>query len=149
MITVIDPVPSIIGDPGRLEQVISNLIDNALKYNSSGGTVTITAKPVASETTTKTKSTVTLRRRLLEPPPVQWITVSVADTGSGIPPEDLPRLFERFYRGDKARVAGGTGLGLAIANEIVRAHGGRIEVASQVGQGSAFTVYLPAQNVTK
>ena len=141
IITVIEQLPHIAGDPGQLEQVVSNLIDNALKYNSSGGVVTITAKHING--TSKSKSTVTLRRRLTETPPVQWVTISVADTGSGIPQEDLPRLFERFYRGDKARVAGGTGLGLAIANEIVRAHGGRVDVSSQVGQGSMFTVYLP------
>jgi signal transduction histidine kinase len=148
LITVIDPLPSIVGDPGRLEQVVANLIDNALKYNSAGGTVTVTAKPIGGESISKTKSTVTLRRRLLENLPAQFVVISIADTGGGIPPEDLPRLFERFYRGDKARVAGGTGLGLAIANEIARAHGGKIEVTSQLGQGSVFTIHLPVANGT-
>jgi signal transduction histidine kinase len=150
IIAVIDPLPCIVGDAGRLEQVAANLIDNALKYNQPGGTVTITAKYLKSENPVKTtKSTVTLRRRVLEPPPVPWVTLCFADTGDGISPEDLPRLFERFYRGDKARVAGGTGLGLAIANEIVRAHGGKIQVTSQKGQGSTFTVYLPAPSAEK
>lgn len=148
LITVIDPLPSIIGDPGRLEQVVANLIDNALKYNSAGGTVTVTAKPIGGESISKAKSTVTLRRRLLENPPATIVVISIADTGGGIPPEDLPRLFERFYRGDKARVAGGTGLGLAIANEIARAHGGKIEVTSKLGQGSVFSIHLPVTNGT-
>ncbi|MDE3090756.1 MAG: sensor histidine kinase, partial [Chloroflexota bacterium] len=117
---------------------------NALTYNQPGGSVTVTARKI--ETPAATKSAVTLRRRAAEHPSAQWITVSVSDTGGGIPQEDLPRLFERFYRGDKARVAGGTGLGLSIAHEIVRAHGGRIEVQSQVGHGSTFTVFLPVQN---
>jgi signal transduction histidine kinase len=144
LVTIIDPLPLIVGDAGRLEQVVANLIDNALKYNQPGGTVTITAKHPRSENTVKTtRSTVTLRRRELEPPPAPWVTLGFTDTGDGISSEDLPRLFERFYRGDKARVAGGTGLGLTIANEIVRAHGGKIQVTSEKGQGSTFIVYLP------
>ena len=142
--TIIDPVPPIAGDAGRLEQVITNLVDNALKYSPAGGSVTVTAKKL--EAASATKSSVTLRRRALQRPTVQWVTVAVSDTGAGIPQADLPRLFDRFYRGDKARVAGGTGLGLAITNEIVRAHGGRIEVQSEVGRGSTFTVFLPIQN---
>jgi two-component system OmpR family sensor kinase len=149
MITVIEPLPSIVGDAGRLEQVVSNLIDNALKYNSPGGTVTVTAKPASGDSALRTtKSAVTLRRRVLEQPTAQWVTLCVTDTGGGISPDDLPRLFDRFYRGDKARVAGGTGLGLAIASEIVRSHGGRIEVKSELGHGSAFIVYLPTENGT-
>ena len=73
-----------------------------------------------------------------------WVEVSVADTGRGIPAQDLPRVFERFYQVDKARAAQrGSGLGLAIAKEVVEAHGGRISVESAEGQGTRFTVVLP------
>jgi signal transduction histidine kinase len=142
--TVVDPALLIVGDAGRLEQVVTNLVDNALTYNHAGGSVTVTARKLEPES--PKKSTVTLRRRVIERPPAPWVTIAVSDTGGGIPKDDLPRLFDRFYRGDKARVAGGTGLGLAIANEIVRAHGGRIEVHSEIGRGSTFTVFLPIQN---
>jgi signal transduction histidine kinase len=140
--TVLDPLPEIIGDATRLEQVVTNLVDNALKYNRPGGAVTVTAKSTA--VASATKSSILAWRHVADPPP-QWVTISVADTGEGIPPQDLPRLFERFYRGDKARVAGGTGLGLAIAKEIVTAHGGAITVESELGRGSTFTVRLPAR----
>jgi signal transduction histidine kinase len=144
LITVLDPLPLIIGDAGRLEQVVTNLVDNALKYNRAGGSVTVTAKPDAVASVTK--SSVLARRRVVQNPPPQWVTISVTDTGEGILQEDLPRLFERFYRGDRARVAGGTGLGLAIAKEIITAHGGTINVESVLGRGSTFTIRLPVQN---
>ena len=143
IITVLDPLPEIAGDAGRLEQVITNLVDNALKYNRPGGSVTVMAKSTVRASATK--SSLLAWRHVVQTPP-QWITISVADTGEGIPQEDLPCLFERFYRGDKARVAGGTGLGLAIAKEIVTAHGGTIHVESELGRGSTFTLRLPAQN---
>ena len=142
IVTVIDPMPPITGDTGRLEQVVTNLVDNALKYNQPGGTVTVAAKKLETESAAKTQAT---RRRPADAP-AEWIAIAVSDNGAGIPKEDLPRLFERFYRGDKARVGSGTGLGLSIANEIVRAHGGRIEVQSEQGRGSTFTVFLPAQD---
>jgi len=77
----------------------------------------------------------------------KWVRFSVTDTGPGIPAEEQARLFERFFRGEAARQAGapGTGLGLAICSEIVKAHGGRITVESQVGVGSTFTVWLPVE----
>lgn len=115
------------GDPDRLKQLLLNLVDNALKYTPSGGEVTFS-----------------LERD------TEWVRVSVTDTGVGIPPQDLPKIFDRFYRVDKARSrdrssgsGGGTGLGLAIAKWIVDAHGGRIEVQSAMGKGSTFTVWLP------
>ena len=139
--TVIDSLPPITGDPGRLEQVVANLVDNAIKYNHPGGSVTVTAKTEASESVSK--SSTILRRRLAGQPPPRWISIAVADTGAGIPAEDLPRLFDLFYRGDHARVAGVAGFGLTIAKEIVAAHGGKITVQSQVGHGSTFTIHLP------
>ncbi len=120
-------LPPILGDEQKLGQVLTNLMTNAMNYTPRGGAVTV-------------------RTRALQSDGQAWTILSVSDTGVGILPEDLPRLFERFYRGEAARQtgAGGTGLGLAICQEIVQRHGGRISVASQVGQGSTFTVWLPA-----
>jgi signal transduction histidine kinase len=111
------------GDPDRLKQLFLNLIDNALRYTPTGGTVTLRLT----------------RRR-------DWVALDVADTGPGIPAEHLPWIFDRFYRIDQPRShgSGGSGLGLAICRWIAEAHGGRIEVTSQVGAGSTFTLFLPA-----
>lgn len=113
----------VIGDADRLKQLFLNLIDNAIKYTPAGGNVTLSFGREGD-----------------------WVRVSVADTGIGIPAKDLPHIFDRFYRVDKARSRekGGTGLGLAICKWIAEAHGGRIEVQSQVGKGSTFTVWLPS-----
>jgi two-component system phosphate regulon sensor histidine kinase PhoR len=111
-------------DPDRLRQVFINLIDNAIKYNKDGGTITVSA--------TRDNA---------------WIKVTIADTGIGIPAKDLPRIFERFYRVDKARSRelGGTGLGLSIVKHIIEAHGGTVSVTSELGRGSVFTVWLPVR----
>ena len=120
-LTSVDQVV-ILGDEDRLKQLLLNLVDNALKYTPPGGTVRLSLS--------KDKG---------------WAQLVVSDTGIGIPPEDLPHIFERFYRVDKsrARAQGGSGLGLAIAKWIVQAHGGGIQVESTVGQGTTFTVTLP------
>jgi len=111
----------VLGDSDRLRQLLLNLVDNALKYTPAGGEVTLT-----------------LRRR------DGWVQVIVEDTGIGISPEDLPHIFERHYRADRSRGrSGGHGLGLAIAQWIAQAHDGRIEVTSELGKGSRFTVWLP------
>src|SRR5262245_30950332 len=109
-------------DRRRLDQILINLVDNAVKFNQPGGAVTVLAQ--ASEDSQMIK---------------------VCDTGPGIPPEHLPRVFERFYRVDKARSreAGGTGLGLAIVKHLALAHGGEAYVASEVGAGSEFAIKLP------
>ena len=114
-------LPAVLGDEERLGQVFSNLLDNAVKYTPDKGTLTITA--VLNDT---------------------MIEVGIEDTGIGIPPKDLSRIFERFYRVDKARSRelGGTGLGLAIVKHLVEAHGGTVSVQS-AGKGSRFTVRLP------
>ena len=111
------------GDEGMLRQLFLNLLYNAIRYTPSGGTVSVSFS-------TEGKMAV----------------VAITDTGIGIPPEDISLIFERFYRVDKARSRseGGSGLGLAICWHIAEAHGGKIEVESQVGQGSTFTVWLPA-----
>lgn len=110
------------GDEGRLRQLLLILLDNALKYTDAGGRVDVSLERADHSA------------RLV-----------VADTGIGIAPKDLPRVFDRFYRADRARQreTGGTGLGLSIARWIVQAHGGHIKVESQVGQGTRFLVDLP------
>jgi signal transduction histidine kinase len=109
-------------DRTRITQVIGNLLQNAIIHTPQGGTITVTEEIIGDE-----------------------MVVSVSDTGSGIPAEACPHIFERFYRYDKSRsrVSGGTGLGLAIARQLVQVHGGRINVISQEGEGSCFTFYLP------
>lgn len=114
-------LPAVHVDAGRVEQVLTNLIHNAIKFTPPGGTICISAIATDADT----------------------LTVKVKDTGVGIAPDDLPRVFERFYKADRARSGGGTGLGLAIAKHIVQAHGGRIWVESRLGQGSTFLFTLP------
>jgi two-component system OmpR family sensor kinase len=109
------------GDSDRLGQVVTNLLTNAIQYNREGGRVSITGS--------STKGIA---------------QVTIEDTGTGIPPADLPQVFKRFFRGDQSRTGGRNGLGLAISKAIVDAHGGTIEVSSQEGKGSAFTIKLPA-----
>lgn len=122
----LDGNPIVRGDRDRLAQVLNNLLDNALIHTPSGGRVVVAARTVPQEAQTVAE-------------------ISVADTGAGIQPEELPRIFERFYRGDKSRAnkGKGTGLGLAIAREIILAHGGQIRAESVVGLGSKFTITLP------
>jgi len=109
------------GDSERLAQVVTNLLTNAIQYNRPNGEVRVATR--------------------LED---QTALLTVRDTGAGIPAEDLPRVFERFYRSDKSRTTGGNGLGLSICQAIITAHGGSIEVASEPGAGTTFTVRLPA-----
>jgi len=108
-------------DPDRMEQVLTNLIDNALRHTPAKGIVKLSVHG-------------------------EGPLIEVSDTGSGIPPEDLPFVFERFYKADKARTRGrsGTGLGLGIAKNIVEAHGGTITVHSKPGEGTTFTIKLPS-----
>jgi two-component system OmpR family sensor kinase len=140
-IVEIPALPPIIGDRDRLAQVFTNLLDNALKHTPAGGKVQITARPVSG-------SSVARRWPDFGPqsPGLAWAEVSVTDSGPGIPPEDLARIFERFYQVDKSRARrkGGAGLGLAIAREIVESHGGTIKAESVMGLGSRFIVTLPA-----
>lgn len=120
-----DAIPdlSVQADPGRLEQVLCNLVDNAIKYGRTGGTVTLSARKTENE----------------------LVEVAVGDDGPGIPPEALGRVFERFYRVDKgrSREQGGTGLGLSIVKHIVQNHGGKVWVASEPGHGATFYFTLP------
>jgi two-component system phosphate regulon sensor histidine kinase PhoR len=129
--SVDDALPPMAGDEGRLVQVLTNLLDNAVKYTPAGGTITVKAKLLPEIETTG--------------PAGRLIELSVADTGIGIPEQDRPRVFERFYRVDKARSRelGGTGLGLAIVKHIVEGHGGQVWVEANQPQGSRFVVRFP------
>ncbi|MDX1932182.1 MAG: ATP-binding protein [Capsulimonadales bacterium] len=118
-------------DPSEIDQVVFNLVDNAIKYTPGGGKVTIGIVPLFAD---------------------NKVTITVADTGIGILSQDLPRIFERFWRADRARRfqnskegsgTGGTGLGLSIVKHIVEAHGGSVTAESELGQGSRFTLLLP------
>lgn len=125
--------PAVSGDQAGLEQVAFNLLDNALSYTPDGGKVTLRLHETPkAETGVEQSQTLAV--------------LEVSDTGIGIPQADLPRIFERFYRVDKARsrAEGGTGLGLAIVKHIVETHGGHVEVKSTVGKGTTFTVEIPA-----
>ena len=117
-----EDLPLVDVDPRRICQVLRNLLDNGLIHTPSGGEIGVVAQ--ASD---------------------EWVEVKVWDTGAGIAAEDLPYVFERFYRADKSRsrATGGAGLGLAIARQLVEAHGGQIEVESEVGRGTQFTFTLP------
>jgi two-component system phosphate regulon sensor histidine kinase PhoR len=134
LVTAIMPfLPPVAGDEGRLAQVLGNLLDNAIKYTPAGGTITVSAALAPSPRTSERPATA--------------IDLSVADTGIGIPEQDRPRVFERFYRVDKARSRelGGTGLGLAIVKHIVEGHGGHVWVEANHPQGSRFVVRLPLE----
>jgi two-component system phosphate regulon sensor histidine kinase PhoR len=113
-------LPDIPADGARIMHVITNILDNAIKFTPAGGQITISSKPASSQA-----------------------VVSIADTGIGISPEDLTHIFERFYKADKSRTGQGTGLGLAIAKHTVQAHGGQIWADSEPGKGSVFSFSLP------
>ncbi len=112
--------PAVRADAARLEQALVNLIHNAVKFTQRGGSVTLSAKEEGGQ-----------------------VIFSVRDTGIGIPQDDLPRIFERFYRVDKSRAGGGTGLGLSITKHIVESHGGKIWAESEEGKGSTFFFSIP------
>jgi signal transduction histidine kinase len=112
----------IAGDARMIQRLLSNLLDNAIKYTSSGGRVDVSLSQIEGQGT----------------------TLTVKDTGVGIDAAELPRIFERFYRGDRSRSAPGTGLGLSLARAIARAHGGDITVRSSPREGSAFAATFPS-----
>lgn len=119
-----ESLPTVKADKERIEQVIINVMSNAIKYTNNGGTITVSANATQDE-----------------------VIIVVKDTGIGIPKEDLPHLFERFYRVEKSRTSetGGTGLGLAISKEIIEAHGGSISIESVKNKGTTVTITLPLE----
>lgn len=119
-----DALPTYIGDRDRLHQVLINLVDNAIKFTPASGKVTLALEMVDNA-----------------------IQIRVIDSGIGIPPIDLPRIFDRFYRVDKSRsrVTGGVGLGLSIVKDIIEAHGGTIKVESEINKGTTFIITLPVR----
>jgi two-component system, OmpR family, phosphate regulon sensor histidine kinase PhoR len=124
--TSIDPdAPTVFADRTALEQILINLVENALRHTGEGGRITIH----------------TVRE-------ADGVSLAVSDTGTGIPPEHLPRIFERFYRADsgRSREAGGTGLGLAIVRHLVEAHGGMVRAESVVGSGTTIRIFFPSQD---
>ncbi len=125
-VDVPDELPAY-GDPGRADQILAALLDNAVRHTSKGGTITVSGRPSGSQT--------------------RWAETSVTDTGPGIPPEHLPRIFDRFYRAEEARTraGGGTGLGLSIARDLARAQGGDLTARNTPGEssGASFTLKLP------
>jgi two-component system phosphate regulon sensor histidine kinase PhoR len=124
--TIHDAVPTLVGDVTRLRQAVTELLDNALAYTPAGGTISLeVAAPVEEER--------------------QWVTVTVQDNGPGISKDDQTRLFERFYRGEVAEQGdvAGTGLGLCITRQIIQAHRGYVEMQTELGVGTSFTVWLP------
>jgi signal transduction histidine kinase len=113
-------LPALEADPTRIDQLVDNLISNAIKYTPEGGTVRVTLQRSGDA-----------------------VHVEVSDTGVGIPPDELDKLFVRFFRASTSGVAQGTGLGLSIVESIVEAHRGTIDVHSELGEGTTFLVDLP------
>jgi two-component system sensor histidine kinase BaeS len=122
--------PIIQGDTNRIHQIFSNLLTNAFRYTLPGGVITISTKEIGQEGN-------------------RWLAVDIHDTGVGIAEDELPYIFDRFYRTSRSRSrkSGGSGIGLAIVKELVEIHDGRVTVQSQLGTGSLFTVYLPTNDV--
>jgi two-component system phosphate regulon sensor histidine kinase PhoR len=123
---VADGLPSLTGDSQRLEQAIVNLLDNAIKFTPEGGSIGVSALPEDG-----------------------GVRIGVEDSGAGISAEKLPRIFERFYKADRARGDRGTGLGLAVVKHTVEAHGGSVSVQSREGHGSTFTLTLPPSDPSR
>jgi signal transduction histidine kinase len=118
-----DDLPPALGDPTRITQIVNNLLHNAIRHTPEGGVVVLDARAVAGGS---------------------WIELIVRDTGVGIPDDQLPFIFERFYHGESVRETGGTGLGLSIVKQLVEMQGGTVAAESKVGEGTAISFRLPA-----
>lgn len=120
-------VPPVLGDQTRVTQILSNLLHNAVRHTPAGGVVMLTARAIRDGTE---------------------VEISVEDTGVGIAPDDLPRIFDRFYQGESVRETGGTGLGLSIVKQLVEIQGGTVSATSTLGQGTRISFRLPAVTVS-
>jgi signal transduction histidine kinase len=127
----------ITGDRARLTQVVANLVDNAVKYTPAPGQVMVTGRIAGPKLIRGDAS----EGRTAE----EGVEVIVADTGPGVAATDLPRIWERLYRGDQSRSQRGLGIGLSLVRAIVEAHGGRVTAESEIGRGSRFVVWLPRE----
>lgn len=128
-------LPHIQADPDRMMQVLGNLVSNAIRHTPQGGSVSVQSSVISDQYSVNSSQLIT----------DHYLQFTVTDTGSGIPAADLPRIFDRFYRGDDARQSSSeSGLGLAIAKSIVEAHGGKISVESRIGEGTTFKIVLCA-----
>jgi len=138
-----ESAPPLSADPHKLNQILSNLVDNAVKYTQEGGRIWVRASAPSLPSPLKGER-VGVRGN-------NEVQIEVEDNGPGIPLEDRERIFERFYRVDKARSrgTGGAGLGLAIVKHLVELHGGRVEVQSEVGRGSSFQIFLPSEKIVR
>ncbi len=136
-------LPRVLADGDRVQQVVTNLVHNAIKFTLEGGSIRVSVRELQVVAEGHAVSGPSgMETEGLEPG--DWVLIAIADTGVGIPRSDLPRIFERFYKADRARSGGGTGLGLAIAKHIVQAHKGHIWAESVENRGSSFYVALPA-----
>jgi len=144
-ITIPKDLPIIHGDQEHLEQALSNLVDNAIRYTPAGGRIDVAVQALDLKGG-KIQGQGDMPCGMPSESGLDgyWVAISVRDTGLGISKQDLPRIFERFYRADKSRSgAKGSGLGLSIAKEIVEAHGGTIGARSQANRGTCFSILLP------
>ena len=150
-----ESLPAVVADRDRVGQVLHNLLGNALRYTPAGGSVRLSAAlfgdfSLVHDRSVSSRPTVNPQHSALTPQdsvlsPQSSVLITVSDTGSGIPAEELPKVFDRFYRVDKSRTrsSGGTGLGLSVAKQLVEAQGGRIWAESEPGKGAAFHFTLP------
>ena len=131
IVKLLEPAPPVYADAGRINQILYNLLTNALRYSTVNGTITVSSETVVRDG-------------------APWLRIGVQDSGCGISDEDLPFIFEHFYRADKSRgkKSGGSGIGLAIVKRLVEIHGGAVEVDSKPGQGTCFLVYLPTEIIS-
>ncbi len=142
VVSIAPDLPPFLADKDRIQQVVTNVVHNAIKFTPRGGRIQVSARQlVGSHDWSTTLATIGLQLGDLSPG--EWVLVQIEDSGVGIPADDLPRIFERFYKADRARSGGGTGLGLAIAKHIIQAHDGRIWAQSVEGEGAIFSFALP------